>query len=109
MPNKIYYVQMYTTRAADAGSTDPDRMSDISIVKSFTTLPETDREVPAPLNVTVDINEIYKDSENKDRNRIELLFNKVDIDWRYYTSDINKNKAVYYDLYMSTKQRMILS
>ncbi|NMB98260.1 MAG: ferrous iron transporter A, partial [Clostridiaceae bacterium] len=103
MPNKIYYVQMYTTRAADAGSTDPDRMSDISIVKSFTTLPETDREVPAPLNVTVDINEIYKDSENKDRNRIELLFNKVDIDWRYYTSDINKNKAVYYDLYMSTK------
>ena len=34
---------------------------------------------------------------------VELLFNKVNIDWRYYTSDTNKQKAVYYDLYMSTR------
>lgn len=103
LPNRIYYVQMYTTRAADAGSTEPDRMSDISIVRSFTTLPEIDQEVPAPLNVVVDKNEIYTDSENNIKNRVELLFNKVNIDWRYYTSDTNKQKAVYYDLYMSTR------
>jgi hypothetical protein len=103
LPNRIYYVQMYTTRAADAGSTNPDRISDISIVKSFTTLSEEDREVPAPLNVTVDKNESYKDVDGKEKNRVELLFEKVNIDWEHYTSDINKNKKVYYDLYMSTR------
>ena len=103
LPNKIYYAQIYTTRAIDAGSSNLDRMSDMSIIKSFTTLSETEREVPAPSNLVIDKNEIYKNIDGKDKNRVELIFDKFKIDWKHYTPDTNKEKALYYDLYMSTR------
>jgi len=106
LPNSIYYIQMYTTRAADVGTLDPEKMSGKSLVKSFTTLSGIEREVPAPSNIKINRNEIDSTTGN---NVIEIQFDKVDIDWSKYIIDtklLNNSsisKAVYYDLYMSTR------
>ncbi|NSW90188.1 MAG: S-layer homology domain-containing protein [Firmicutes bacterium] len=100
LPNRVYYIQMYTTRAVDAGAQEPSKTSDKSLVKSFTTLSGIERDVPSPANVKVNKNEIDKDTK---QNVIELQFDKVNIDWNLYTDNSDTEKAVYYDLYMSTR------
>ena len=75
----------------------------MSIIKSFTTLSETEREVPAPSSIIADKNEITKNPDGENKNKVELVFDKVNINWNHFTPDTNKGKALYYDLYMSTK------
>ena len=99
LPNKVYYMQMYTTFGADRGSTLPAKMSDKSLVVSFTTLSATEREVPLPNNFKVIKNEMDQDKVNS----VELQFDKVRIDWNNYSSNRSQNDKIYYDLYMSTR------
>ncbi len=99
LPNKIYYLQMYTTTGANRGTTDPEQMSDKSIGTSFTTLSGVDRDVPLPPNFGLNINEI----DSSDMNVIEVQFDKVIIDWSNYSTDADADKFIFYDLYMSTR------
>lgn len=100
LPNRVYYIQMYSTKAVDAGLIEPEKISDKSLVKSFTTLSGLEREVPSPANVKANRNEINKDTK---QNVIELQFDKVNIDWNLYMDKLEQSKEVYYDLYMSTR------
>lgn len=103
LPNMVYFVRMYTTKAADAGSQDPSKMSDHSLVKSFTTLSGIEREVPLPSNITVNRNMLEEIQPGTKQNLIELQFDKVNIDWNLYIDNYNGDKKVYYDLFMSTR------
>lgn len=100
LPGKVYYLQMYTTKAVDAGTTDPVKMSDRSLTISFTTLINAQRDVPLPGNFKITKNDI--DSTSK-LNYVEFQFDKINIDWANYTSNHSQNDIVYYDIYMSTR------
>ncbi len=104
LSNKIYYLQMYTTTGENKGSSDPGEISDKSVPISFSTLAETGKDVPLPINFRLNKN----DTETKPgppasvSNVVELQFDKVNINPLDYTSDSSVTKAVYYDLYAST-------
>lgn len=106
IPNTVYYLQMYTTTAADRGTTDVSKISDKSIISSFTTLNGVELDVPLPMNVAPDAN--GKDtSVIPDVNYIDLKFDKVtNLDWNNYTDEYDETKysyATYYDIYMNTR------
>jgi len=106
LPNTVYYLQMYTTSAANRGSTDPDSTSDRSIITSFTTLNGVELDVPLPVNLRVVDN--GKDvSVDPAVNYVELAFDKVtNIDWNNYVSrqgSENYAYETYYDIYVNTR------
>lgn len=106
LPNTVYYLQMFTTKEEDKDSPEPDKMSDRSIVISFTTLGDVETDVPLPMSFALDANS--KDtSTGALRNFIELRFDKImNLDWRNYTSNYDEEAYsynVYYDLYMNSR------
>jgi len=111
LPNKVYYVQMYTTKGtANKGSMDPDDMSDRSVPVSFTSLSSVQLDVPLPKNFRLTKNAIEKVEvpEPAEINYLEFQFDKVSIDWNYYIEDKNqqgqaKEGKIYYDIFMSTQ------
>lgn len=105
LPNKVYYMQMYTTSAANRKTTELEDMSDKSVIASFTTRAGEELEVPLPKNLRLNRNEadVTIDEKTTVSNYIELQFEKVGINWRNYVTDTTVSRAVYYDLYMSTK------
>ncbi len=105
-PNTVYYFKMYSTKAADAGTADTSKMSDLSLVGSFTTLNGVDLDVPLPANLTLEAN--GKNTEiTPPVNYIDIKFDKVsNLDWKNYTSDYDITKYdyyTYYDIYMNSR------
>ena len=105
-PNTVYYFKMYTTKASDAGTSDPVKMSDQSLVISFTTLNGVEQDVPLPGNLGLEANS--KNTEiSPPVNYIDVVFDKVtNLDWRNYTSNYNTtdyNYYTYYDIYMNSR------
>jgi hypothetical protein len=106
LPNTVYYLQMYTTAADDAGTAETDRMSDRSVVVSFTTLNGVELDVPLPKSFGLDAN-----GKNTNAvppvNYVDLKFDKVtNLDWNNYTSSYDAehyNYNIYYDIYMSSR------
>lgn len=103
IPNKVYYLQMYTASGAHKGTTDKELISDRSIPISFTTLTMSGKEVPMPydLRLTKNNSETVPGPPVEISNSIELQFDKININWADYTSNLSVAKAVYYDLYAS--------
>lgn len=106
IPNTVYYLQMYTTKEADRGTADRDKMSDISVITSFTTLSGVELDVPLPMSFSQNAN--GKDtSAAPPVNYIELKFDKVtNIDWNNYYHEFDQSKYnynIYYDIYMNTR------
>lgn len=106
LPNTVYYLQMYTTKADDAGTQIADRMSDKSIVTSFTTLNGVELDVPLPMSFGIDGN--GKDtSVVPPVNYVDLTFDKVtNLDWNNYTNIYDQalyNYDTYYDIFMNSR------
>ena len=106
IPNTVYYLQMYTTKAADRGSLDASVMSDRSIISSFTTLDGVEVDVPLPMKISLDAN--GKDTSVKPAvNYIEVKLDKVtNLDWNNYTDEYDETKysyKTYYDIYMNSR------
>lgn len=117
LPNKVYYLKMYTTSNTDTdrNSMDIEKMSDKSLTISFTTRTINEIDVPLPKNMRVVANEAdvssVVDNEADESigettivsNYVDLQFDKVDLNWSNYIADTTVSKAVYYDFYMSTR------
>jgi hypothetical protein len=103
LQNKTYYLQMYTTLAGDKGEiSDALKMSDKSLIESFTTLSPTGREVPTPHNIELVETTVIPDPIPSNAT-VRVRFDDLQIDWSNYTSNLDeKANAVVYDLYMST-------
>lgn len=104
LPNKTYYLQVYTTLPADKGNTDDSsRMSEKSLTTSFTTLSLTSRDVPTPNNFQMVNTKVNTATAATPANAvITLRFEDLKIDWSKYTSNHSiADDAVIYDLYMS--------
>jgi len=82
-------------------------MSDKSVIVSFTTRAAFEMDVPLPKNFKVVKNDADVTIDDEDKivvsNKVELEFDKVNIKWENYVADPTVSKAVYYDLYMSTR------
>lgn len=105
LPNKAYYLQMYTTLAVDKGITnDSSKMSDKSLVKSFTTLSPSGRDVPIPMHLEwVETKVNPSTITNAADATVKIRFDDLNIDWANYTTKHDENDAVIYDLYMGTR------
>ncbi|NLD49562.1 MAG: ferrous iron transporter A [Clostridiaceae bacterium] len=105
LPNKVYYMQMYTTSAPNRNSTELEDMSDKSIIVSFTTRAVKEVDVPLPKDLRLNVNDadVTIGETTVISNYIELQFDKVNIDWSNYTSDADAAKNTYYDIYASTR------
>ncbi len=105
LPNKVYYLQMFTTSNSERDSTDIEKMSDKSLSISFTTRTINEIDVPLPKNVRVNANDadVSVGEPTIVSNYVDLQFDKVDLNWSNYIADTTVSKAVYYDLYMSTR------
>jgi hypothetical protein len=105
LPNKTYYMLMYTTLAVDKGEeTDSLKMSDKSLTESFTTLSPTGRDVPIPEYlewVDTKIN-----PSNPADATVKVRFNDLKIDWNNYSTNHKDTDIVLYDLYMSTSTEL---
>ena len=104
LPNKTYYMQMYTTLANDRDTTNTDKMSDKSLITSFTTLSPTGRDVPIPkylewVETTVKPTSATDPAEAT----IKLRFDDLKIEWPNYTTNPSANDAMFYDVYMSNR------
>ncbi len=104
LPNTAYYAQMYTTIAADRATSDKSKMSDRSIVFSFTTLNGVERDVPLPKSFALDGN---GKTAAPVLNYIDLKFDKVtNLDWKNYVDHYDEtlySYKTYYDIYMNTR------
>lgn len=99
LPNKTYYMQMYTSLVNDSSN-----ISEKSLVKSFTTLSPTGRDVPIPnylewVNTTV----VPTSATNPANATIQIRFDDLNIDWSNYTTNHSSDDAIIYDLYMSNR------
>lgn len=107
LPNKTYYLQMYTTLATDRGSVyDSFNMSEKSLVVSFTTLSPSGRDVPIPKYLEWVETTINQGSATNPANAtVKIRFDDLlpQLDWNNYTSNHHADDAVIYDLYMSTR------
>ncbi|HEX2926558.1 MAG TPA: hypothetical protein VHP38_09935 [Ruminiclostridium sp.] len=104
LPNKAYYLQMYTTLAVNKGTSDSLEMSEKSLTTSFTTLSLTSRDVPTPKNfewVKTDI--VPADATHTVSAAVTLRFQDLKLDWSKYTSNHTSNDKIVYYLYMSSK------
>ncbi len=109
LPNTVYYAQMYTTYNPNRDSNNVEDMSDMSTCFSFTTVPEEGLDVPLPGQFRLNKNAVGTNSLSsgpQNINYIELEFDKVSLSWSDYLSDISVEKAIYYDIYMSTTPDM---
>lgn len=110
IPNTVYYLQMYSTKAEHAGTGDYDKMSDLSVVVSFTTLSGIETDVPLPVNFRLSGNDRLT-SGGKVLNYIDLSFGKVmDLDWRNYTARYDESQyqyEIYYDIFMNSGTNML--
>lgn len=106
LPNTVYYLQMYTTQKGDEGTSDTSKMSDRSVIVSFTTLSGMKQDVPLPMNFSLDANG-KDETKTPSVNFVDLKFDKVtNIDWHSYVDDYDETKYSYdvvYDIYMNTK------
>ncbi len=106
LPNTVYYLQMYTTKKDDEGTGDTSKMSDKSIILSFTTLSGMKQDVPLPMSFTLDANG-EDASVSPSVNFVDLKFDKVsNIDWHSYTDNYDETKYTYnvvYDIFMNTR------
>lgn len=104
LPNKTYYMQMYTTAESDKGKAyDSSSMSEKSLVKSFTTLSQTSVDVPIPKYLEW-VDTTVNTSSNPANATVKIRFNDLNINWNNYTTNHDPAKdAVYYDLFMSTR------
>jgi len=105
LPNKVYFMQMYTTNKINRNTTQSEDMSDKSVIVSFTTRAVNEIDVPLPKSLRLNVNDadVYVGETTEISNYVELQFDKVDINWNNYLPDTTVSKAVYYDLYMSTR------
>lgn len=106
LPNKTYYLQMYTTLAADRGTVDnSSKMSEKSLLSSFTTLSPSGRDVPIPNYLEWVKTTVTPGSQSGPANaEVQVRFDELKIDWSNYTSNHDEqNDAIIYDLYMSTR------
>jgi hypothetical protein len=103
LPNKVYFMKMYTTVNTKRNSNEPDDMSDKSVVISFTTRSAYEIDVPLPKNLKINVNDFEIDDTNEISNYVELQLDKVNINWNNYLQDTTVTKAVYYDVFMSTR------
>lgn len=110
MPNTVYYLQMYTTTKENRGTADPGKMSDRSIIVSFTTLSGAAADVPLPVDFKLSANGKQTDTTAVppvNYNYVDLKFDKVtDIDWRSYAEEYDTTKysyEIYYDIFMSMR------
>ncbi len=105
VPNAVYYLQMYSTKAEDAGTQEPQKMSDRSVVISFTTLAGTELDVPLPMSFSLSGNDKQISGE-KAVNYIDLSFEKVlDLDWTNYVGKYDESLydyEIYYDIFMNS-------
>ncbi len=99
LPNKTYYLQMYTTNTASSN------MSERSLTTSFTTLSPSGKDVPTPKNlewVKTTINPSTTTKPTVDAT-VDIRFDAPKIVLSDYTSDSSStNYQIFYDLYMST-------
>lgn len=125
LPNKVYYLKMYTTEASQRGlrtddsssqnsikadETELDHISEYSIVTSFTTLSGNQFDVPLPKNFRVNKNDSLLELDENNisvvASTIELQFDKVDVNWANYDTlhsvTDSTYHSIYYDLYMGT-------
>jgi len=109
IPNTVYYLQMYSTKSEHAGTNEYDKMSDLSVVVSFTTLAGIETDVPLPANFRLSDNGKLT-SAGKTLNYIDLSFGKVlDLDWRNYTAKYDESLYqydIYYDIFMNSGTNM---
>lgn len=110
IPNTVYYLQMYSTKAEHAGTQEYDKMSDLSVIVSFTTLAGFDIDVPLPVNFRqADNGRLVSAGETL--NYIDLGFGKVlDLDWRNYTARYDESQYqynIYYDIFMNTGPNLL--
>lgn len=105
LPNKTYYLQMYTTKANNKDLPyDSTTMSEKSLVSSFTTLTTSGRDVPIPSNLElVDTTVKPETATDAADATVQIRFNDLDIDWSNYTTKHSENDEVIYDLYMSNR------
>ncbi|PQQ65919.1 fibronectin type III domain-containing protein [Acetivibrio saccincola] len=111
LPNTVYYLQMFTTGAAGGEDFEEtfkelEKLSDKSVIVSFTTRSVREIDVPLPINLRVSKNDadVLIDGENIEiSNYIEMQFDKVNINWSNYLLDTSVEKKIYYDIYMSTR------
>ncbi len=105
LPNKVYYMQMYTTNAANRNSTELEDMSDRSVIVSFTTRATEEVDVPLPKNFRLSRNDadVTIGETTVISNYIEFQFDKVSVNWKNFDSAINASNRIYYDVYMSTR------
>ncbi len=105
IPNKVYFMQMYTTNNIKRDSNENEDMSDKSVIVSFTSRAGDEIDVPLPKRLRLNINDadVTIGDTTKVSNYIELQFDKVDINWNNYIPDTTVSKDVYYDLYMSNR------
>lgn len=105
LPNKTYYLQMYTTLASDRGAAyDSAEMSEKSLIKSFTSLSAEGRDVPIPQHLELVETKINQKTASSAANAsIKIRFDDLAIDWANYTTKPDDDDAVLYDLYMSTR------
>lgn len=106
LPNTVYYLQMYSTNTENRGTSDTDKMSDRSIITSFTTLDGAELEVPLPMSFALETN--GKDTgEDPPVNYVTVRFDKIiNLDWNKYVADYdetNYNYYIYYDILMSLR------
>jgi|GEM_PF-553088 len=105
IPNTVYYLQMYSTKKEDAGTEDTAKMSDRSVVISFTSLAGAEPDVPLPMNFGMSGNS-KQVSGGKTLNYIDLSFGKVlDLNWNSYTDSYDPalyDYNIYYDIFMSS-------
>jgi hypothetical protein len=106
LPNTVYFLQMYTTNAENRGTTNASKMSDRSVITSFTTLDGAELEVPLPMSFALDAN--GKDTaEDPPVNYISVRFDKIlNLDWNKHVTDYdpgNYSYHIYYDILMSLR------
>lgn len=108
LPNKAYYIKMYTTLGKDrnANLSEKDKVSEISVAASFTTLTNIEVDVPLVKSLRLNKNEVEAVQDNTGKktynNYIEIQFEKVNIDFSNYVPNPDAlQKDIYYDLYMS--------
>ncbi|MGE5614124.1 MAG: S-layer homology domain-containing protein [Bacillota bacterium] len=106
LPNTVYYLQMYTTNAQNRGTADTSKMSDRSVITSFTTLDDAELEVPLPMGFALDVN--GKDTAvDPPVNYISVRFDKImNLDWDKHVTvydPANYNYYIYYDILMSLR------
>lgn len=105
LANKVYFMQMYTTNNLNRNSNESEDMSDKSVIVSFTTraVNEVDVSLPKDLRLNINDADVIVGDTTQVSNYVELQLDKVDINWNNYIPDTTVSKAVYYDLYMSTR------